>query len=141
MKKKLRVMVDTNTLISGIVFRGVEHNLLEKMRGNEIKLVLSEDIIEETKDVIKRKFPDKINIVNEFLEQIEFEHLPTQQYQKLIPKYKDFITHPEDLPILVSGIKANPDFFVSGDRHFETEKVKKLLNVVPSRYVLEKFEE
>lgn len=141
MKRKFRVMVDTNTLISGIVFKGVEHRLLEKARENKFKLVLSEDVIEETKEVIKRKLPDKIAMVDEFLENIKFEYLPVKQYQKLIPKYKNFMSDSEDIPILVSGIKANPDYFVTGDKHFKTQRVKKLLNIVTSRQILEKFED
>ncbi len=134
-------MIDTTSLISGLVFHGVEHRLLKLVEDNKIELVLSEYIVEETRRVLERSFGTKASLFDEFLEIVNPEIIKKEKYLNLIEKYKESIDDPKDLPILVSGIKANLDFFVSGDKHFGTEKVKKLLNVVTSRQILEKFEE
>jgi len=139
MRKKYRMMVDTTSLISGLVFHGVEHRLLKLVEKDKIKLVLSDHIVEETRRVLKRSFGGKASLLDEFLEITNPEIIKKEKYLNLIEKYKESIDDPKDVPILASGIKANPDFFISGDKHFKTEKVKKLLNVVTSRQILEKF--
>lgn len=132
-------MIDTTSLISGIVFKGVEHKLLKLVEKKEIKLVLSDYIIEETLRVLKRKFGAKAFLFNEFLGIIDCEIIRKKDYSHLIKKYKDAIDDHKDLPILASAIVAKPDFFISGDKHFKTEKIKKLVNVSSSAELLGKF--
>ena len=133
-------MVDTTSLISGLVFHGVEHRLLKLAEDDKIKLVLPDYVVEETRRVLKKKFESKASLFDEFLEIVKPEMIKKGKYENLIEKHKKSINDPKDIPILAVGIKANPDFFISGDKHFKTEKVKKLLNVASSRHVLEKFE-
>jgi len=60
----LKVVIDTNVLISGIFWSGLPHQILQQWRDKKIELVVSLDIIEEYYRVAKSistKFP-KIDI-------------------------------------------------------------------------------
>lgn len=54
-----RVFVDANTLVSGIVFSGSEHELLNGGAPGKLEFVTSEDVVSEVLQVIGRKFPSK----------------------------------------------------------------------------------
>jgi putative PIN family toxin of toxin-antitoxin system len=63
----LKVVLDTNVLISGILFGGKPRQILEKAIRGEIRLCLSEPILEELKGVLQRsKFdysPEMIQLI------------------------------------------------------------------------------
>jgi predicted nucleic acid-binding protein len=53
----LRVTADTNILVSGLNFRrGKPFELLELARTGKISLAISAAILDETEDVLRRKF-------------------------------------------------------------------------------------
>jgi len=52
----VRVVLDTNVIISGWVFRGPERRVLECAERNDFELVVSEFILLETESAIARKF-------------------------------------------------------------------------------------
>ena len=68
----MRIMLDTNILISIAIFHS---NTLKELLVNicdHHTLVLSSYIIEELKDVVKKKFPNQSNHLNQFLYQIPY---------------------------------------------------------------------
>lgn len=69
----MRIMVDTNILISALVFRS-EHltNVLEKA-AEEYTLVLCSYVIDEINTVVERKFPKHRSTINKFLSKLSFE--------------------------------------------------------------------
>lgn len=73
-----RIFIDTNILISAIVFDGNELEVIIKAVGNGNKVIISEHIVEEATRVILKKFPDHIELFENFLETAEI---------KIIPKY------------------------------------------------------
>lgn len=54
----MRVMLDTNILISGMVFQGPERQLLTMLSKNHI-VVINDYLLEEAAQVLARKFPGK----------------------------------------------------------------------------------
>jgi putative PIN family toxin of toxin-antitoxin system len=57
----MRVIIDTNVLISGIFFGGPPAKILEAWHGGELKLVVSPEILEEYFEVCERisvRYPD-----------------------------------------------------------------------------------
>ena len=69
----MKIMLDTNILISIAIFNS---DILKKMLisiCDKHTLILSTQIIKELKKVVKRKFPNKINNMNQFLYQLPYE--------------------------------------------------------------------
>lgn len=65
-------MVDTNVLISLLVFSSKKMNQMMEYIFMENQLALSSYIVEELKDVARRKFPDKVGVVDMLLAKMNY---------------------------------------------------------------------
>ena len=75
----MRVMLDTNVLISVMVFRSKQMNEIIRILAKKHSLVLCSYVIDELHEVIELKFPNKTKVVEEFLLALPFEFIYTPQ--------------------------------------------------------------
>jgi len=131
----MRVMLDTNVLISAIIFPNNRMNSLINKATLDHQLVLSSYIIDELLDVIKRKFPAKVKDVDLFLARLPYElvYSPREQNHVLFN-----IRDEDDYPILYSAIIEDVDLFVTGDDDFDNVEIDKPEIITPSEF-LEKY--
>ena len=129
----MRIMCDTNVLISGVLFPEsppgrILHEVTE--RGC---LVLSSYIIEELNRVFQKKFPDKIKTLNRYLEQNEFELFitPLDLRHVTVPLIRDT----KDEPVLASAILADADFLITGDKDFANIEIDKPIILTPAAFL------
>ncbi len=128
----MRIMLDTNIIISGIAFAGNERKLLDAIYCNNATLVLSEYVILETRTVLKRKFPGKESLLDDFINLFQVE-IATIPLEKEINEAQSIIRDQKDAIILATAIGVKPDIFVSGDLDFHTSKITSLINVMHSK--------
>ena len=128
----MRVFVDTNIVISAILFPNgktakVFSYLLEKHT-----VIISSYTKEECKEVFKKKFPLKKELLDIFFDGISFEEFksPEEIDEKQYPEIRDI----KDLPILVSAILSDSDILITGDKDFEDVKIDKPLIFTPTKY-------
>ncbi len=69
----MRIMLDTNVLISIIVFRSQSLTDMMALVLTEHRLVLSSYVIEELKQVVARKFNEKTAALEMFLQALPYE--------------------------------------------------------------------
>lgn len=118
----MRVMLDTNILISAFIFKSKNiFMLIEKLSRNH-KVVISSYCIKELKEVVKKKFKVDISKVDEFLESFPFEKVNSPQ---MVDKKLFEIRDEDDYIILHTAIIENVDIFITGDKDFENVKVDK----------------
>ena len=131
----MRVMLDTNVLISAIVFPNDRMNRVIFKSSLDHQLVLSSYIIDELLNVTERKFPSKVKDIDLFLTRIPYELVYTPKEQNL-----DLFTIRDiaDYPILYSAIVEDVDIFVTGDDDFKNVEIEKPEIVTPSEF-LEKY--
>ena len=112
----MRVMLDTNLLISAGVFAGKQTTALTLRIADEYTIVLSSRIIDELRAVMDIKFPDKQSALERFLKRLSYEiaYTPIEIDEDIYPKIRD----KKDYPILASAIIADVDVFVTGDKDF-----------------------
>jgi len=129
----MRVMLDTNVLVSLLVFNSPEFEKLLEQACLKHTLVLSSYIIEELYEVIERKFPGKAPVVDVFLSRIPFEieRTPEQLPQHNLFKIRD----PEDEKVLYSAFSANVDVFITGDKDFTDIHLKKPKIMTPAQFL------
>ena len=122
-----RVFVETNVMVSAIVFPSSISRKMVMMASDEHELVLCSYTISEIFRVIEKRFPEKIALVDEFLSSLKFELVYTpHDFSKYdVPEIRD----DEDIPILVSALIAEPDLFVTGDKDFLESQIKNVLPV------------
>lgn len=73
----MRVMLDTNVLISALLFPGSKLDAMMNCIFTQHQLVLSSYVVDELKRVVKRKFPQKENAINKLLMMMSFEYVYT----------------------------------------------------------------
>jgi len=131
----MRVMLDTNVLVSALVFPGTKMDALMVKITTEHQLVLSSYIIEELLNVVRRKFPDKTEEADLFLSQFPYElvYTPKQQTTGLF-EIRDI----KDYPVLYSAVMEDVDVLITGDSDFDGVDLEKPEIITPARF-LEKY--
>ena len=119
----MRIMIDTNIIISAILFpNSMPSRFVEEVTSKH-NIVLCSHIIDELHRVFNKKFKDKLLYLEKFLSKFSFELVYTPQDIK-IEKYPT-IRDVADLPILVSAIIEDIDVIVTGDKDFFDVEIEK----------------
>ena len=128
-------MLDTNVLISVILFPNDRMNSLIYKATLDYQLVLSSYIINELLAVTERKFPDKKKDIDRFLAGLPYElvYTPKEQNCELFN-----IRDVKDYPVLYSAIIEDVALFITGDNDFKDIEIDKPKIVTPSDF-LEKY--
>jgi len=110
----VRVVLDTNVLISAILFGGKPRQILEKAIRGEIQLCISEPILEELRGVLRRpKFdysPEAVQVIlTELMGTADF--INPSETLNIVPE------DPEDNRILECAVEAEANYIVTGDIH------------------------
>ena len=118
-----RVFVDTNVLISGLLFRGNEARVLTLGAQGIVTLVIPVSVIEEARGVFRQKFANRIGVLEEFILGVQYEDAPHPSESDLTVAAR-LVRDPDDVPILAGILLAEPDFALTGDRDLLTDEVK-----------------
>lgn len=136
---KYRVFLDTNVLISGIFFEGNESKILDMA---EIDLITSEDVVRELRKVTIKKLKylgeRPLEVALSELERAlsDVEIIPRAKYNKKMRSADLLVKHKKDVPILAAVLAVTPDYFITGDSHFFTEKVRSVITVKSAKEFL-----
>ena len=110
------LVIDTNVLLSGLLWRGPPHTLLGKARDGAIDLVLSAALIEELLDVIARpKFSDILARTSRTPKRILDELRVFVDVVAAPPLPRPICRDPDDDAVLACALAARADLIVSGD--------------------------
>ena len=111
----MRIMLDTNILISAFIFKSKKINELIEVLSNEHEIVICSYCVEEMKEVINKKFKVDRKSLEKFLGTFSFElvYSPSQLEEK-----KFEIRDEEDYIILYTAIIENVDILITGDKDF-----------------------
>lgn len=114
----VRIVADTNTIISGLLWYGAPRQILDAARIEKIEMFTSALLLDELLDVLRRpKFTARFTLVGTTLEEIfiGYRNLATLVEPKEIDPviYDD----PDDDAVLACAITVGADIIVSGDKH------------------------
>ena len=129
----MRIMLDTNILISIIIFNS---NKLKQMLidiCDKHTLVLSSYIIQELEEVTEKKFANKKKAMAKFLFNLpyELEYTPSTILDEKSLSIRDI----KDVPVLYSAIIADVDILITGDRDFEDINIEKPEIMTPNEFL------
>jgi putative PIN family toxin of toxin-antitoxin system len=110
----LRVVLDTNGLISAILFGGKPRQILEKAIRGEIRLCLSEPILGELKGVLQRS---KFDYSPEMIQFMLTELMGIADFVNPSGAVHVVLEDPEDNRILECAVEAKANDIVTGDLH------------------------
>lgn len=116
-RSRVTVLIDTNILVSGLVFLGGnEHRILKLAEDRTITLVLPEFVLEEARTVLGHQFPGHELLLDAFLLRAEYTMVPRKRIEQGISHYQRAVRDAKDAAVLTSTILSKPNFAVTGDK-------------------------
>ena len=107
----LRVILDSNVLISAYVFGGKPEIILDQVIKEEIQGVISQILVSEFLDVLRKKFRVTKSRILEIREEVE------DTFEMVFPKGTLKITQDDDdNRVLEAAVEGNCDYIVTGDK-------------------------
>ncbi|GMO48489.1 MAG: hypothetical protein Pg6C_11050 [Treponemataceae bacterium] len=128
----MRVMLDTNVLISAVVFPNARMDALIYKAALDNQLVLCSYIVEELLEVTRRKFPAKVEDIDRFLDRLPYELVYTPEEP---PDDLFTIRDADDYPALYTAIVENVDVFVTGDDDFGDVEIERPEIISPAEFL------
>ena len=107
------VVLDTNIYISAILFGGKPEEIIRLSRAGEIHLVISEAILKEVAEMLRRKFNWRSWQISETIDGIRSLSVLVTPNEVLSVIKED----PADNRILECALECQADYIVSGDEH------------------------
>ena len=131
----MRILIDTNILISGLYFHGLPKKLLREIDLEKFNLCVNEEIISEYTDKIDNKFSKSKYILDKDLR------------EKIFSSFKNFnkvsdlkiCRDPDDDKFINCAIDAKAIYIVSGDNDLLTLKNFAGVEIVTAREFYEKY--
>lgn len=135
----LKLVLDTNTIVSGLLWRGNEFQLLQKIEEGKVQLFITQEILEEISNVLN--YP-------RLTEYIEESGLTVEKLLEKIASMSTFVIGPKqniticrdkkDNKIIECAVNSKADYIVSGDndlldlKEFEGIKIFKTTDILKS---------
>lgn len=132
----MKIILDTNVLISGIFFTGPPYKILKAWRDGRIKLIISHEILEEYTEVSERissKY-DGIDI-ERILELILLKSEMGQTTDIDVSICKDA----SDMKFISCAIASKVKIIVSGDKHLLALNSYKNIEIISPKDICTKY--
>ena len=131
-RNKMKVTVDPNFLISDTQWDySVAHKLLKKLILADAKIFTTQNILDETVEVLERDFEYNKNEAKNIVEKILL-------FAKLIePKQKVEVIKddPDDNKIIECAIESSSDYIITYDRHLlKLKEYKEIKIITPEEF-------
>ena len=131
----MRILIDTNILISGLYFHGLPKKLLREIDLEKFNLCVNEEIISEYTEKIDNKFSKSKYILDKDLR------------EKIFSSFKNFnkisdlkiCRDPDDDKFINCAIDAKAIYIVSGDNDLLTIKNFAGIEIVTAREFYDKY--
>ena len=137
-EKQLKVVLDTNVLISTLLFGGYLEPIREAWKQGKIRLIFCQDTLEEFVRVLH--YPKFGLSKEEIAYLVEIETLP---YAKIVENLIELDPHilrdKDDIKFLECALSGKADFLVSGDKELLELKEFKGVKIIKAKELLEKL--
>jgi len=114
----MRAVIDTNVIVSGLLWQGPPRRILERAKLGEIELFTSSALLAELQDVLARpKFARRLELARVESRQLVLGYAAlarTVRPAKITPTVAD---DPDDDEVLACAVAAQAEVIVSGDSH------------------------
>jgi len=136
----MRVVLDTNVLVSALLWRGTPHRLLQRLEERHVALVTTPRMIQELREVLPRpKFVGRLHALNvsvDMLLDAVVEHTELFPDRAIAPVIRE---DPADDRVLAAAQTANASLIVSGDPHLLRLRAFAGIPIVTPRQALTQF--
>jgi len=133
----MRVVVDTNVIISAVLWLGTPHRIIELAEQKRITLCMTQPMLDELREVLeRRKFRRYLQARQTSVEEILSLLVPLIELYPSIGTVDVKLNDPDDAIFLICAVNANAAYLVSGDDHLlRLKQLEKIIIVNPSDFV------
>lgn len=135
MVKKLRAVLDTNVIVSGVIYKGKPRRVLELAFEENIKAFTSPILLAELVETLTKKFsltPEQIALTEKEIKDVFRIVYPTKTLH--IQKDQD------DNRVLEAGVEGNCNYIVTGDKELLGLRVFKGIKILTAAQFLDILE-
>jgi uncharacterized protein len=113
----MRVVLDTNTIISGLFWGGVPWQVYRAAFAEHYILLTTDAMIDELKDVLNRpKFAPSLAVFKRSADEILTEYLEIAELVTAAEIPTDVVRDPKDRAVLACAVGGNANCIISGDK-------------------------
>lgn len=129
----MRVMLDTNVLISAFVFKSATiDKVFEIASAPGNRLVLSSFVLDEAYAVVEKKWPNRLLDLEIYLALLDYDMARTpREIEKGVFEIRD----PNDYPVVYTALVDKSDVLVTGDKDFTGIEVGNVVILTPAEFV------
>ena len=113
----MRLLLDTNTAVSGLIWQGVPGQLIDEAALGRIQLISTEALLDELREVFQRpKFKKKMIEIFLTDEELFEGYADLVELVKPVALTNSVSRDPDDDQVLAAAIGGQVDLIISGDR-------------------------
>ncbi len=111
----MRAVIDVNVLVSGLLWHGPPHTLIERVRDGRLRLISSPALLAELVEVLVRpEFDDILKRSNTSLERALAEIQTLAEVIAAPPVQRPLCRDPDDDEVLALAVAGRADLIISG---------------------------
>jgi putative PIN family toxin of toxin-antitoxin system len=129
-----KLFLDTNVLISAIVFDKKELELIIRCVDDSDNLYISEHIFEEAMRVFLKKFPEHVEFFKKFIEISNIKIIKKSVYENSIKQFQD-IRDKYDAHVIAAAKTKKCDFIITRDKDILNYDLSKIKIMKPSDFI------
>jgi len=127
----VRLVLDTNTVVSGLFWGGLPGQLLDAARAGKVELYTSPALLGELARVLRRrKFSTRVERLSASVDELIEGYGELAQFVRPAAISPVVLADPEDDHVLACALAAKADFIVSGDSHLLSLKTYQGIAIV-----------
>jgi putative PIN family toxin of toxin-antitoxin system len=123
----MTVVIDTNVVLSAILFGGKPKQVLEMALSGSIQLVISESLVIELQGVLQRP---KFELSAQLVQTIVSEYASIACWIEPSEHFKVVVDDPSDNFFIDCAVAAKADYLITGDRHLLNLGTFKTIKIV-----------
>jgi len=134
-KKELKVVLDTNVLVSALLFKGELSKLLFPLKQKKFILLFSEETLNE---FIKVLHYPKFSLTEDEIEYLlQFEILPYSKIVEVTFKFdKEICPNKNDQKFLELAVSAKANYIITGDKDLlNLKEINKIKILSPKEFL------
>lgn len=137
----MRVVADTNIIVSGLIWHGNPRSVLNTARAGGIKLFTSIVLLLELEDVLSRqKFAERLAFAGVTPHDLVLGYAALASVIEPAEIEPVILADPDDDAVLACAVAASSDVIVSGDSHLLTLKRYQDIRIVTAAELLSELQ-
>jgi putative PIN family toxin of toxin-antitoxin system len=115
----VRIVLDTNVVLSALLWRGTPYTLLQLLRQHQhFQLFVSPVLLEELGEVLSRPMSaDRLRLIGRTAREVLAEYYDAVEVVTPLTVPAVVAADADDDHVIAAAVAANADLLISGDRH------------------------